>query len=1266
MRDRFLRRLTAGALTVMACGCGLVKPAPQGTLRQMLAPREAQWNPPLRLTARAQGALEGDYSEQRRRLVFASRETGAPEVWLQEDAPLGLEPPRVLAPHSARDRWPRLSPEGQRIVFTSSREDPGGDIWLLDLRSGITRGLLRTFALGKDLQKLTGPQTADDQPCWHPGGKMIFFASAPSLQDPYDVWQLNLKDGTRSRLTTSGGQMPDCSPDGRYLLFASRGAGKGVGITVMRLSDRAVVPLTDGACIDLMPCWSSDGRRVMFARYAMDTDGDVDLDDAASVFSVTFDEAVFGSKGLPPARQLTSWAFSDTSPRPVGGGFLFASDRAALDGRRSLSLNLWALPMSGEMPEFARVSEFVQFARGQEGEGEVDVWRRLLAWHSVLWAARESAYSGKVEFDLPARGDAAEALLRTADLLTRLGRSAMAREALAQLLTEFPDSRVSGGLARVRLLELDRDELGRHPPQEPGSEWEQHLDAAQTLLKEYVALAQSAEDSGAREEAAALRDVCALAQLETGVTLQAMKRYNEALEALGRVADGYPKSTEACARALLATAGVFELLGEPETVRKTYLRLLQTYPDAEPYASRAAALVVDSIAGASSGQTLQDKLSALRALIEEYKDVRVLPALAENRIGDLFYEAKDYHSARQAYARTIEDYGGEVRQVAAAHLALAAIQTDQEDYALALETYSRLRGRLDELGSGERETRRRALDGYINATLMKAQKELDEGDVKLALSTYSGLIEFDPSLPAGHRGLVDCLARLGRTEEAILRYRPAAERDARDDVARFALARAYSYYGPEDWVGDRSAARRRAAIDREALRLVGQAILLRYDVSYYHQLRGFLFNRVALATSDDAAKVQALDAYLTALALSDPVRDRLNHANLLFNVAEGYMLTGQDENACDYYEQALAAGFSLKGKRGDAALEDISRSAIARGSYQFAAQMLREALDRLSGPLPDDERERRAVLVRRARLLDQMALTHYLDGDYAGAADYYQRDMEALRDLMADHPAGRAGYMRNLLRAQRNQAVNIYQGVRSGALEPAELEHSYGLLLAAVEEVERAGVVESDEEAPGIVTIDIQVAIGEEGGLAKFDLSAERRLLYTYLGRISADAGDYTAAAGFLRKKLALYPDLPPDTERRDVLSEQAVVLSQLADCLVRGGDLRGAADAFGEAMNLEQRAGNLRGEMADCFSLGRIALRMANVTPDTRAMSQPEFHDWCAKIADRHEALLGKSTSEGGPQLVQLRASLGSNLVQLRAITGAASAQEGEDGKNK
>jgi len=657
--------------------------------------------------------------------------------------------------------------------------------------------------------------------------------------------------------------------------------------------------------------------------------------------------------------------------------------------------------------------------------------------------------------------------------------------------------------------------------------------------------------------------------------------------------------------------------------------------------------------------TIEQKVAELRTLTEKYKYERVLPALAQNRIGDLFAAAREYGKAREAYEQTIESFPYAPRHVAAAYLALAAMHVAQEDFRAAADACLELHAWL-QLRDCDPDLCRRAGQGYVSAMLLKARAELEAKDVKLALSTYSQLIEFDRGLPEAHRGVVDCLAQLGRNDETILRYRPITEASPLDHVAHFALARAYSYHGPADWVGDKKARRQRADVDRQALELLNRAILVRYDVPYYHQLRGFLYNRIAVAARQDEAKLQALESYVTALALSDPARDPVNHAALLFNVGEGYMLVGQEENAYDYYIAALEAGFSLEGLRGEAALESISRSARAAGEYEAAAEYLQQLLARLPEQLPEGVNERVALLIRRARILDQLALSYYLGGEHAQAARYYGRTMEAIEELAAHHPAARAQYLRNLLRAQRNQAINIYHAADRGALDVRELERAYGLLLKSVERVADVGVVETEQEGGGLLfTIDIEVAAGKTAGAAQFDLKAEKRLLYSYLARISARAGDYEGAAGMIEKKLDLYPKLDVEDDRADVLSERAIVLSELGKYRMQGGDLAGAADAFREAMALDRAAGVLKGEMSSCYSLGKVALRLAALPPAKRGMSQGAFTQLVKETIRSHRELVARSKQEAAAHLAQDSAGLSANLAQLLPLLPAGADDE-------
>ncbi|MCK4373897.1 MAG: PD40 domain-containing protein, partial [Candidatus Brocadiae bacterium] len=379
----------------------------------------------------------------------------------------------------------------------------------------------------------------------HPDGKGVFYAASPSLGERFDLWELKL--GRRpARLTEGGGQMPDCSPDGRHLAFVSaRGSGE-PDLWLLRLADGTVARLTSGPELDLYPCWSADGRRVFFSRIAFDTnrDGRLDQRDASAIFSVSFSEQLFAGDEPPPPRQLTTFSFSDGFPRPVPGGFTFT--RAVGDE----NTDVFALGESGEMPDFSRVSQFMAFARRADVHQPADLQRCLLAWRNAAWAGRSAQYEPEVEFDLPRRADAAAAWLRTGGVLLRLGWPEQARRAFEDLVAEFPDALRYVGSARVELLALDRLRLTapatRWPVDrgeddtEPEAAWQDHLAESGALRQQFLAHAERARSQGADDEATALGRTAALAQLEIGYAHLARKGYAKALEALEEVAQLFP------------------------------------------------------------------------------------------------------------------------------------------------------------------------------------------------------------------------------------------------------------------------------------------------------------------------------------------------------------------------------------------------------------------------------------------------------------------------------------------------------------------------------------------------------------------------------------------------------------------------------------------------------------------------------------------------------------------------------------------------------
>lgn len=1205
------------AVLLGVTGCADVPPVRGPAIEDVLSASRGTWQTAERLTRGAGTEYQADYHAETDRLVYVSERTDGAELYVQRRPRVPLQPAHPIASHSARDLWPRFSPDGDSVVFVSARSDSAGDLWRYD-RAGWLSGLLTGWLFSGEPRRLTDDATSDDQPCWHPDGRRIVYASAEHVGASYNLWMLG-PDGSRERLTEEGGQMPDCSPDGRYVVFVSRREGNNPDLWVLRLSDRRVARLTREPALDLYPCWGADGRRVFFVRCEFDTTGDgrLDLDDATSIFSVSFDETIFEAEdGLPPARQLTSYGASESFPRPMGEGFLFT--RAAPAG----GADIYALGPTGQVPDLRKAEAFLAFARKVDDED--DLYRRELAWRNAVWAART--------FDAASQRVGAEARLGLGRVYMEMGRMEAARRELAIVLEGYPDAPLAVGRARVELLALNRHSL-------PGEaeEWRAHLESARGLEGEYRQLASGTV--GGRDEQ--LRAIAAEALLEVGRSELARGRPAEALQVLESIPVRYPEEERICAEALLVTAEVYSVLGEPKALVDAYLDVLERYPGQERSATEAARRAVDVMVRPEAG--FEERLSGLRQLVEDYRRVPVLPALAQNAIGDLFYSRKDYLEALEQYRHTMEEFPSDTAQTAAAHLAAAHIHVEQQDFERAADVLRDLRERHGRSGGRIAE---RAREGLVRSLLLKAQHEKELGDFGLAADTYATLLEVDADSVAAVRGMVEAYARLGRIEDTILDYREQVRQNSTNHRAHYALALAYSYYGPEDWVGRSGLTRRRVHIDRRATELVDRAITLEPDISYYHQLRGFLLNRRALATDKTEPKLRTLDAYLTALGLGSREDDPANYANLLFNVGEGYTLIGRPDAAFDYYRRALGAGFSLEGERGFAAVRNISRSATATGNYGMAAGLLRDFLNEMAES-PDDV----GAMRRRAEVLDRLALALNLDGDYRAAVERYRQYAAAVQALIEADPGSADAYRRNLLRGYRNQAVNLYLAARQAGGGDEDLEGSYELLQRAVARLHEVGVVEQEGDGgAGLVTIEVEVAVGGRKGAGEFDVAAESRLLYTYMGRISAVAGDYPQAISYLERKLGLYPGLPKDTERTDLLVEQAVVWSQIGSYRAAAGDLPAARTAYKRAADLDARAGNLEGEAAATVALGHVALAGAG------SQNEPERTELMA----RHRRVLEAVAQADAEHLLEMEAALRTNLAALMDRGGVAPEEQG------
>ena len=197
-----------------------------------------------------------------RTIAFCTNERGAWELCLIPDTADAPSTVVVLSDPGTDNLHPSWSPDGKKIVYSSTYEGADGD-WVLkvkDLETG------RTHVL-EDVDGLL--------PDWSPAGNRIVFQRMKRRDDWLSsIWTLDFENGIARNVTSIFSSddfaaiTPAWSPDGLRVAFATVGKSRAAAGILTRADDVWIVGadgmnptrLTTSASSDWQPCWSSDNR----------------------------------------------------------------------------------------------------------------------------------------------------------------------------------------------------------------------------------------------------------------------------------------------------------------------------------------------------------------------------------------------------------------------------------------------------------------------------------------------------------------------------------------------------------------------------------------------------------------------------------------------------------------------------------------------------------------------------------------------------------------------------------------------------------------------------------------------------------------------------------------------------------------------------------------------------------------------------------------------------------------------------------------------
>jgi CHAT domain-containing protein/Flp pilus assembly protein TadD len=1077
-----------------------------------------EFNQPVQVTTNPGDDFAPSVAPDGSFLIYVSDRSGNLDLW-KKDLGKGILPlDRRLTSHTSEDNSPAISPDGKRVVFISHRRDTKGDVYMLDL-SGEVKGEEEDKAV-----RLTNGDFADNDPAWSADQKFVYYTSIDESSGELRIFRVDVKSQKREAVTNIIGLNPNMSSDGLHMAFISR--GKTSGIWAMDLKTKNLIQLTDGKNIEASPRWSSDNKKVFFARYQDDTDkdGKITINDRPNLWSVEF----IGSKA-GKYRQLTDSSSYDLLPIQSGNNLLFTSNTKG-------GSDVWEIKDEGMMPRQGKYGNALQIVEDNCSNLQKYPYRCLMADRNML-----NDYDGE------------ETLSRIRYRLAKgyrgMGHAIAARDSYLDLIKKHPEDKIYRGLAEIDLLMIDVEKSRVEGSTVYKARNKKALGELEKIIKNYKGNSR----------------VASRGFLEIGNTWFELEEQNAALANYKKIIKNYPAQRTIAAEAAFSQSKVYATLGDKDRVIQTYVDVVRDFYDVEFWTLKA---IGEILAIYEKTPDLNKKVSNLQSLVTKYKTLPILAAAIQNRVGELYRGANENLLAKEAYKRTVDGFAEAPRERDAAIFALADIYAEEENYAVSLSLYEK----VSEDSKSLEESRRISREGHIRKTLEKGEWELRVGETKLALKTFLKLIDEYPETVEAHRGYLQAAAALKKIDPAIQFYEKRLKSKEALTVDRYALGLAQTYLDPPDL--------------EESRENIERALGENSQVVYYHQTLGWVFEQLENKKPRQTFLERALLEYEMALVLNDEEAIPQNEANLLLNMGNGHYLLKNSTEAYYYYNLRLESGRDfVNADREGIFYQRFGEVAFKTGRSAKAIIYFKKAIKLVEKKGGNPK--------RLAELNDRIALAYQDSGKNKEAVDYFAKTLKLHEET---------GNTVSLSKALRNIANNLYMmSEETKADSAASLNEALGKYFNAIEKLEKFGVAKKEKKkSDAMLAVDIETSLSENGSTAAtgFDKTGEEKLIFHYVGKIFGDFGDFSRAAEYFEKKLALMPKKLDPEKDIQVMLEKALLLNQLGNYNYLSGKYDESTGFFQESYALSKQLKNKRGIAVNAANIGRTLLLKSRVKP--------------------------------------------------------------------